>query len=327
MTATISCWDSASTSDQNRAFDAKNRPPHRWQERWGGFLLLAVGLVISPAIPRAAEVSWQHQYYEPIEDADCIREAEEAFAEAIRLYGEPASPVKEIHLRRSVRKEKIFRLSRADILDWTGLAERLSSQNLSGDCERIWSALLPPAQAALRRAGQEALTLEDRLAILESLNAYIAAEDRADAAAADAKRPRGFFSRWRRVDQERNNRERLCGLFPGIIAPLVPSPGRQAERFQLCECADAERGVYVIYVSVSPEDDEFHLQLAHEAHHLLDSALYDWYAEGLGNVFAEHWARQRGVSWEPWRALFAKGAGRDPYAIAYFMMREVAEIA
>ena len=80
-------------------------------------------------------------------------------------------------------------------------------------------------------------------------------------------------------------------------------------------------------MSVAPPAEEFHLQLAHEICHLLDPWLYDWYAEGLGNVFAEHWVRKRSLSWEPWSTLFAKGAKSNPYAIAYFMMREVEAIA
>ncbi len=324
MTAITLCWDSASISDQIRAPSAERLSTHRSSERWVAFLFWIAWLALARAMPQAAEVSWQHQYYEPIEDADCIREAEAAFAEAVRLYGEPTAEVEEIHLRLSVRKDKISRLTRADILDWPGLAARLSAQNHQGDHERIWKTLSPQAQSALRRAGRDDLVLEDRLAILAGLNAYIAAED---AAAGDYPKPPGFFGRWRSGDHERENRERLCRLFSGIIAPLAASKGRKAERFQLCECADAARGSYVIYVSVLPGEDEFHLQLAHEAHHLLDIDLYDWYAEGLGNIFAERWASQRGISWEPWRELFAKGSERDPYAIAYFMLRELDGVA
>ncbi len=104
--------------------------------------------------------------------------------------------------------------------------------------------------------------------------------------------------------------------------PIDDSAGLPRD-FQLTEIADADRGVFAIYLSAEPDDANFAGQLAHEAFHLSNARLLDVYVEGLNCLLAEEFLREMGRDWERWRRHFE--AGKEPlYGGAYLLLREVA---
>ncbi|VEN75435.1 hypothetical protein EPICR_90031 [Candidatus Desulfarcum epimagneticum] len=80
----------------------------------GLFLVLFLGAC---AGNRGKNIIW-HQHYEPAEDAATLSTARDMLAEAERLMGKPALPVRKIHIRQSAIKKEPALLSRADILSW-----------------------------------------------------------------------------------------------------------------------------------------------------------------------------------------------------------------
>lgn len=271
----------------------------------------------------AKKVVW-HQNYEPIETQQVYDFVNEAFSEAVRLYGPPAIPVQEIHIRQSIPRTRPARLARADILSWSRLAEVLYSGRNKVPMSRIWEDFDEVARALIARAARaEELRLGEKLLIVQELNAIVEGEELYDPVSfASIKVPW-----WRRVmSHERLNRSILEELFPGTFVP-VQRWRRIPVGFQLCEPSDISSGQFIIYVSVTPEDPEFYLQLAHEVCHLLNPHVYDWYMEGLCTVFAKHMAHKTGHTWEPWEKRFNSCSDNDPYAIAYHMMQEVCDAA
>jgi hypothetical protein len=92
-----------------------------------------------------------------------------------------------------------------------------------------------------------------------------------------------------------------------------------------CEILKAEPGAYVLYLRAEPDDPEFILELLHEVAHLIDPGFYDWCVEGINTVFSQRMAERCGFSWAPWQKQFESGGDRDPYAVAWRMMSEVAD--
>ena len=90
-----------------------------------------------------------------------------------------------------------------------------------------------------------------------------------------------------------------------------------AEGFSLTEIVDAEAGVFVIYISVTPMHAEFYPLLAHEIYHLKQPSLEnDWEMEGLCMLFSETFCREQGKDWSLWEQRFHADS-TDPYARAY----------
>ena len=122
------------------------------------------------------------------------------------------------------------------------------------------------------------------------------------------------------------NRHLLEILLPKSILPMPPSRLTMSG-IELCECFDCQKGIFVLYVSAGFGDSFFYPQLAHEILHIVNPYLYDWYIEGLCNVFSENICRGNGLSWESMKSHFRHEAAKDPYAISYFMMRQIFDIS
>lgn len=99
---------------------------------------------------------------------------------------------------------------------------------------------------------------------------------------------------------------------------------RIGEDFSLTECVDPTNGLFVVYIGVDPDDSNFHALLAHEAVHLLNASVTDWYTEGMATVFSEQACAELGDEWGDWKRHFEKSR-YDPYALSYRMMRELQE--
>lgn len=272
-----------------------------------------------------------HQLYEPVESQEVHAFAKEAFAEAIRLYGQPDLPVREIHIRQSIRRKHPAQLARADILNWNRLAETLYTGRNISPMNRVWREFGQETRTAIAQAARgEDLSFVEQIRIVQGLNRLIKWREFYDPRSFDSvtlpasvqRRARRDVRSLSRSKLERFNRSLLEALFQDRIVPLQKWK-RLARGFELCERTDGSPGRFTLYVSASPDNPEFYLQLAHETCHLLNPEVYDWHMEGLCNVFAEHMARKTGRTWQPWRKRFASRRDRDPYAIAYFMMQEV----
>ncbi len=78
------------------------------------------------------------------------------------------------------------------------------------------------------------------------------------------------------------------------------------ERFQLTECEDKNKGIYVIYLPVDQSHPEFFPLLGHEICHLLDVDLVGPATEGFCSVISRELAEIQGVDWSIWKERFAK---------------------
>jgi hypothetical protein len=98
--------------------------------------------------------------------------------------------------------------------------------------------------------------------------------------------------------------------------------GGAGASFQLAHLADADRGHFVLFVSVTPEAPAFFGQLAHETFHLYLPRLRDAYVEGICTLLAEKLLRREGLPWNRWQEHFR--AGREPfYAQTYWLVRDL----
>jgi hypothetical protein len=272
-------------------------------------------------LSQAGEEIRNHQYYEPVNDPEALAFVDQAFAEAVRLYGQPAAPVREVFIRRSVPRRNLALLSRADVIDWKTFADKLWANRANLPYSRLWARLDESGKKLLEKCarGMEP-DRAGRMRIIDSLNAMISdksfyhAEEFRDLPPEIAKAKGGFF----RSNHENLNRRLLSFMFPRCFLPL-PERKAVAEKFQLCEAESAGR--YVIYISTRPQDAEFYPALGHECCHLLNPRLFDWYIEGQCNVFSEKIARITGKSWQTWEKKFRQGG--EPYSIAYQMMKEI----
>lgn len=238
---------------------------------------------------------WE-QLYEPIEEVAPLAYARQALLRAEELYGPAAFPITEIHLRRSVAKKELALLSRADILDWSRLAHLVQGAHpLIGEGLREESRLFLRAVAEggeVERAGQ--------VAVLADLNRLLLA-----ASSVEVQR--------RRWDRE----------LAGIIQPLPDAARDLPAGLELCAELPGRPGHYVLWLSAPAEAEEFPAQLGHETFHLLNNRLYDWYVEGLASLFSEAEAERQGLSWQGTREYFRARRESDPYALAYWLMREL----
>lgn len=99
---------------------------------------------------------------------------------------------------------------------------------------------------------------------------------------------------------------------------------RIGEDFSLTECVDPTNGLFVVYIGVDPDHSNYFALLAHEALHLLNPYITDWYMEGMATVFSEQVCEAEGRPWGDWRRHFARSR-REPYALSYRMMLELRE--
>jgi len=99
---------------------------------------------------------------------------------------------------------------------------------------------------------------------------------------------------------------------------------RIGEDFSLTECVDTTNGVFVIYMGVDPEHQNYYALLGHECAHLLNPRITDWYMEGIATAFSEQVCAELGKEWGNWKRHFMRSR-RAPYALSYRMMLELQE--
>ena len=95
-----------------------------------------------------------------------------------------------------------------------------------------------------------------------------------------------------------------------------------AEDFSLTECIDEENGIFVIYIGVDPDHENYYALLGHECAHLLNPFITDWYMEGLATLFSEWVCEELEKDWGSWALRFERSQ-RDPYAVSYRMMQQL----
>ena len=93
---------------------------------------------------------------------------------------------------------------------------------------------------------------------------------------------------------------------------------------QLCELADAKRGIYVIYLKHPIGSDAFYCELGHELFHTLDPTIYDWHMEGLANVFSKHLSTTLNFSWNHFKNILSETS--RPYGASYRLINQVYQI-
>gem|GEM_PF-5837174 len=287
---------------------------------------LALGAVHGCAAPEPRPPAIWHQHYESVEQAEVQAFVRDALAEAQRLYGPAARPVRSVHVRRSVQRRHPARLARADITDWVRFARALQAGRGRPPFGDLWAALDDRSRAALERASVRGTrpAFADQVAVVAALNRVLRSGALASSEAEETARRAGpDRDPEAQAALERRGRQRLARLLPHSVLPAPDRRVRLREGFELCETVDPARGVYALYVQSPPEVPAFWLELAHETAHLLNPRIRDWHMEGLCSVFAEHMARRTGRTWGPWGRRFAARRTRDPYAVSYELMKAV----
>lgn len=97
---------------------------------------------------------------------------------------------------------------------------------------------------------------------------------------------------------------------------------RIGEDFSLTQCIDASNGVFVIYIGVDPDHQNYYPLLGHECAHLINAKVTDWYMEGIATVFSEQVCEEAGIEWGNWKRHFSRSR-KDPYGLSYHMMKEL----
>lgn len=97
---------------------------------------------------------------------------------------------------------------------------------------------------------------------------------------------------------------------------------RIGEGFSLTECYDSTNGVFVVYIGVDKEHRNYYPLVGHEAAHLINAKITDWYMEGIATVFSKEVCEAAGKGWGDWERHFSKSR-RQPYALSYRMMRDL----
>jgi hypothetical protein len=92
--------------------------------------------------------------------------------------------------------------------------------------------------------------------------------------------------------------------------------------FSLTECVDSTNGVFVIYLAVDPDHQNYFPLLGHECAHLLNPYILDWYMEGLATEFSEQMCAETDREWGDWKRHFTR-TRREPYGLSYRMMLEL----
>ena len=97
---------------------------------------------------------------------------------------------------------------------------------------------------------------------------------------------------------------------------------RIGEDFSMTECIDSTNGIFVIYLGVDPDHQNYYPLLGHECAHLINAKITDWYMEGIATVFSESICEQAGKPWGDWSRHFMHSR-KDPYGLSYRMMRDL----
>lgn len=296
---------------------------------------LFVGLTCSCTSFQRTPAVW-HQHYEPIEQQDALLFTHEALDEAQRFLGFSMVPVQHIHIRHSIPRKHYALLTRADIANWHQLTTDLISLRDSASLNSVWAKFdLEARQFIIAGSQEDSLSLHQQLTVVDALNKLIRDRTFYNKSAFSAVSlslslqkclTASSFIKNDLAEIERVNRQLLEALLPVSILPM-PSPRYAKKGVELCECLDCQKGIFVIYISVSPGDPVFFPQLAHETLHIINPNLYDWYIEGLCNVFSEEICAVQGIPWTSMESHFQQERANDPYAISYFMMREINDIA
>lgn len=97
---------------------------------------------------------------------------------------------------------------------------------------------------------------------------------------------------------------------------------RIGEDFSLTQCLDSTNGVFVIYIGVDPDHQNYYPLLGHECAHLINAKITDWYMEGMATVFSEEVCKDAGKEWGNWKRHFMRSR-KDPYGLSYRMMSDL----
>ena len=97
---------------------------------------------------------------------------------------------------------------------------------------------------------------------------------------------------------------------------------RIGEDFSLTECLDSTNGVFVVYIGVDKTHRNYYPLIGHEAAHLINAKITDWYMEGVATLFSQEVCAAAGKGWGDWERHFARSR-RQPYALSYRMMRDL----
>ncbi len=100
---------------------------------------------------------------------------------------------------------------------------------------------------------------------------------------------------------------------------------RIGEDFSLTQCIDSTNGVFVIYVGVDRDHENYYALLGHECAHLINPKITDWYMEGIATVFSEEFCGHMQKQWGDWKRHFMRSR-REPYALSYRMMSRLKEV-
>ncbi len=232
------------------------------------FLLLLTGCSVRN------NIKYYHQYYEPIKSVDSYSLMQETFNEAIKKYGEPKYPVKQIYLYSSDKRDSIAEYAMGDISNWNTLIEIIKNDTIFQDFS------IP-----------KNLTIKTKLEILTYLNKIISTSNLTNQFF--------FFS----TIQKESNRKILDKIFSDAVLH-IPFKARVRTGFSLTEIVDKEKGIYTIYIDAKENSNLFKLLLFHEVVHLLNPEVFDWYLEGFNNCFSEYMAKKLNISWEIWNDRF-----------------------
>ena len=229
--------------------------------------------------------SW-HQQYKEIKEPVAKQYALEAFRYAEQLYGKADFKINEFYLYRSVKNDKPYLFSSADVVNWERLRKVLS----------IKGRLLGLSP------------YENREKWIDSINQLILGDpitskiENWELNELEAKLAGEGFWGWFTKDIKLLNRRILERFFDGELRAYVKRRGAK-KGVQLCELLDAKEGVCVLYLTRNPNEEGFYDELGHEVFHLLNPKYTDWFMEGWASVFSEDFAKRKGKSWEVWKKL------------------------
>lgn len=97
---------------------------------------------------------------------------------------------------------------------------------------------------------------------------------------------------------------------------------RIGEDFSLTQCIDSTNGIFVIYIGVDPDHQNYYPLLGHECAHLINARITDWYMEGIATVFSEQVCEEAGLEWGNWKRHFSRSR-KDPYGLSYRLMHKL----
>ena len=293
------------------------------------FIILSLVVLLGACVGRPDNTVW-HQHYEPVEDLHIHKFVQDAFAEAQQYYGKSEFSVHDIHIRQSVFRKDRFLLSRADISNFSELSRQIFFNKDDSPEDLIWDALTAETRNYVKQAalGTE-LSVTGKQQVVTGLNTLIESyafyQDLVLFESGKEGREEEILPLSELSGSEKYIRNFLDNHFLHFLLP-IPQKRYALEGVEVCECLSPANNVCILYVSAEPGSPDFFPQLAHEVFHLLSPQSFDWYVEGLCNVFAEEYCAQHGCSWQSVLAGLHARKTTDPYAISYFMMRDIYNI-